>query len=434
MARTIARSTSVPLALFTVLALLLTTVWAPPALAEPTPTDDPAEAAAGWLVSALTDDPAVGTEFGASVGTTIDVLFALAAVGVAADTIEGIADFVTDEVATYTQGAGFDQDDAAYAGASAKLALGLLIAERDPRDAGGVDLIEQLLSLEVDDPDAVLGRFSDRGEFDDFSTPLTQSLALLALERAPGTAPSDDAVAALVDQACPDGGFPNQFEPETCTSSVDTTGFAVQALFAVGADDAAGAAVSWLEEEQADDGSFSSPDGINTNSTGLAAVALSLGGATEAAAAAAEWIISQQDDCDTETPGAIPFNAEDRGFVELATAQAVPGLVGASLASISSTGASSAVPFLECEAASPDAPEDDADTEDLAEATEGSQDGSATGSAEATDDEQDIPRPTRVDSGLSPSSGPGWYTLALVLGGALLLGGIVASRRQHSEQ
>jgi hypothetical protein len=177
--RTTARSASSSLALLTILTLLLAAVGHQPARAQTTPTEDPAEAAAGWLVSALTDDPAVGSDFGPSAGPTIDVLFALAAAGVAAGTIEDIADWLVTQAPSYTQGDGFDADDAAYAGASAKLALGMLVVDRDPRDVAGIDLIDQLLSLEVTDPsDGIVGRFRDRSDFGDFSTPLTQSLAL----------------------------------------------------------------------------------------------------------------------------------------------------------------------------------------------------------------------------------------------------------------
>lgn len=434
MARTTARPTTA-LALLTTLTLLLASLGAPPALADDlVSTDDPAEAAAGWLVTALTDDPAVGSDFGPSVGPTIDVLFALSAVGVAASTIEAIADWVTSQAASYTQGEGFDADDAAYGGATAKLALGLLVVDRDPRDAAGIDLIDQLLSLEIDDPaDGIEGRFSDRSDFGDFSSLLNQSLAILALHRAPGVEPSPQAISALVDQACDDGGFPSQFAPETCTSSVDTTGFAVQALAAVGADDAAADAVAWLETVQAADGSFSSPDGVNTNSTGLAASALTVGGAAAAAAAAAAWIVGQQDGCDTDSPGAIPFNVEARGSVELSTSQATLGLVGASLATISSTGASSTVPTLDCDTAEEVEEVEEAPSEEPAEeATEEPVAEEAEEDAEELAAGQDIPQPTRVDSGLSPSVSV-WRLLTLLLGSLLLAGGIVTGLAPRRE-
>jgi hypothetical protein len=402
------------------LAALLLASLPRPAHAETT-TEDPAEAAAGWLVSALTEDPAVGTDFGPSAGPTIDVLLALAATGVAADTIEAIADWLVTQAPGYTQGAGFDADDAAYAGASAKLALAMLVVDRDPRAVGGIDLIEQLAGLEVTDPAVgLVGRFSDRGDFGDFSTPLTQSLVLLALSRAPDVDPSDAAVAALVDQACPDGGFPSQFEADPCVSSVDTTGYAVQALLAVGATGAAEAAIAWLVEVQAEDGSFSSPDGVNTNSTGLAAAALTAGGATDAAAAAAAWIATQQDGCDTDSPGAIPFNRDDRGTVELASAQAVLGLVGRSLAEISSAGAVAEVPVLACDA--PVAPVEEPGEEPEEERVP----------------EEDIPVPTEVDAGLSPSSSssdqPAPLLATMLLGVVLLVGGMGAGLRHRHGQ
>ncbi len=461
MVRTTARPASTSLALLTVLTLLIVSLGHHPAAAQTTPTDDPAEAAAGWLVSALTDDPAVGSDFGPSAGPTIDVLFALAATGVAAGTIEDIADWLVTQAPGYTQGAGFDADDAAYAGASAKLALGMLVVDRDPRDVGGIDLLDQLLSLEVTDPaDGIVGRFGDRSDFGDFSTPLTQSLALLALSRAPDADASEEAVAALVDQACEDGGFPSQFDPDTCTSSVDTTGYAVQALFAVGADEAAGAAVSWLEGTQADDGSYSSPDGTNTNSTGLAAVALSIGGAADAAASAGEWIVSQQDGCDTDSPGAIPFSQDERGSVELASAQAVVGLIGRSLAEVSSAGARAEVPTLACEpdtgddttgdGTADDGTADDDTTGDDSTVDDTADDGTADdGSDEAgqdqesaveedqdaaaDDSERDIPQPTAVDSGLSTSL-PTTHALVLLLGFVLVAGGLTVGARQRREQ
>ena len=450
MAPTTARPTGTALALLTTFTLLLTSLGLRPALADPVLTDDPAEAAAGWLVTALTDEPAVGSDFGPSVGPTIDVLFGLAAVGVAAGTIEDIADWVTIETANYTQGAAFgdDADDPAYAGATAKLALGLLVVDRDPRDAAGIDLIDQLLSLEIEDPDdGIAGRFSDRSEFGDFSTPLTQALALLALDRASGIDPSAPSISALADQACADGGFPSQFAPETCTSSVDTTGLAVQALAAVGADDAAADAVAWLESVQAADGSFSSPDGVNTNSTGLAAAALAVAGASDAAAAAGAWIVSQQDGCDTDSPGAIPFNVDDRGSVELATSQAILGLVGTSLAAISSADASTTVPTLDCGSAEEgeDTPTEEPTEEPSEEPTEEpteepseevDEEPSETPTEEVDEEpaaeEEDIPRPTRVDSGLSPSV-PAWQVLTLLLGALLLAGGIVTGLQQRRE-
>jgi LPXTG-motif cell wall-anchored protein len=194
-----------------------------------------------------------------------------------------------------------------------------------------------------------LGRYSDTNSWGDFSSPLTQSLAILALHRDADSDPPPTAIDLLLAQQCEDGGFPDTFrspstrDPSPCTGGVDTTAFAVQALAAVGQSDAVAAATSWLVAVQdEDDGSFGAQDGVNSNSTGLAALALDLGGRPGAAEDARTWVRGIQDGCDADTPGAIPFNDEERGAPELSTAQAILGLVdpGVGLADLDATAAS----------------------------------------------------------------------------------------------
>ena len=204
--------------------------------------------------------------------------------------------------------------------------------------------------------DHALGRFRDASDFGDFSTPLNQSLAILVLARTAGTDPSPAAVDLLLAQQCHDGGFATTFrvpttgEPAPCNPSVDTTGFAVQALNAVGEDDAVGDAVTWLRTAQEDDGSFGSPDGLNTNSTAVAAVALDIGGETGAADDARAWIEEVQEGCEAdERAGAIPFNAETDGFVELATAQSIVGLNSADLNTLDGSGNDDVAPTTDCD-------------------------------------------------------------------------------------
>lgn len=239
-----------------------------------------------------------------------------------------------------------------------------------------------------------LGRFRDHSDWGDFSTPLTQSLAVLALSRAQDVSPSGAAVELLLAQQCDDGGFPNTFHapstegPGPCASAVDTTAFVVQALDAAGEHDAVAAAASWLAGVQAADGSFGAADGINTNSTGLAALALTLGGHDDAAAAARAWVYTQQDGCDTDSPGAIPFNADERGIAEISTAQALLGLTSTSLAVVSSAGASPEVPDSPCE-------DDEVEIDD----TNGNE-AAATWLASA------LTEHPAVDTGFGPSEGP----------------------------
>ena len=215
--------------------------------------------------------------------------------------------------------------------------------------------------------DFELGRFRDVSDFGDFSTPLNQSLAILALARADGTGPSEAAVHLLLAQQCDDGGFPSSFKaPSTagapaCSSSVDTTAFAIQALNAVGETAAVEAAVTWLVGAQEESGVFGSPDGLNANSTGVAAVALDIGadlGVTGAAAArddARDWIIGVQEGCDApdDRAGVVPFNADTDGFLALATAQAIVGLTGGDLGTLDGTGHATTTPTNGCDEADP---------------------------------------------------------------------------------
>jgi LPXTG-motif cell wall-anchored protein len=241
-------------------------------------------------------------------------------------------------------------------------------------------LVAALLALSTATPalaapdhrdDFALGRYVDHSDFGDWSSVLTQSLGVLALHRAPDVAPSDAAVGLLLAQQCDDGAFPHQFrapstaDPAPCVGNVDTTSFAVQALDAVGEDDAVVAAAAWLADLQdEDDGSFGGEDGVNTTSTGLAALALELGGFTEEAQHARDWVLALQDGCDVETAGAIPFQPADadedpdgdgRGVEVMSTSQALLGLAGSGIGAIDGTTAATDDPTTGCT----DEPEDE---------------------------------------------------------------------------
>jgi hypothetical protein len=329
------------------LATLLSIASVGTAAAEPA-ADDATLTAAGWLASQLVEGERLEGGFGPDVGLTADAVFALAGAGVAADELTATVDWLSGQVAGYTQGQPWDAEDAVYAGATAKLILALLTDGRDPTDVGGVDLVTQLLDREQPaEADADAGRFTDSSDFGDFSSTLTQSLAVLALIRADDVGPSVAAMTFLLDQQCPDGGFRFDPEEEGCTSSADTTGFAVQALMADGtpfATAAAAQAVAWLVDAQAPDGSFDDGFQGNANSTGLAAVALAVGGdgvdgAAEALDAARRFLLGLQVGCDGEAAGAIAFSQADPGDLPRATTQAIPGLTGVGLAAASTQGA-----------------------------------------------------------------------------------------------
>lgn len=321
-------------------------------------TTDPAEAAAGWLAEQLVDGQRlVGswTDADGNVnefddhGGTADVVFALAAAGVGANHIAAAVDWLIDEAAMYT-GQAFG---AVSAGATAKLALAVMADGRDP-SAVGDDLIAALEALEVTDG-AHAGRFSDAGD-DDWSSTISQALAILALERAEGATASPEAIDYLLAQQCEDGGYPLSFIEGGCTSATDIDGdsaidatlIVVQALVAVDEDTAE--VVAWLEGQLGPDGPS------NSNTAGLAAVAFDLTGRSALAERARQVVLGLQDGCDAEATGAIAYDDADGGDRVFATRQAVLGIAAdGGYLTVSSAGASEATPALDC-GSSPSAP------------------------------------------------------------------------------
>jgi hypothetical protein len=310
-------------------------------------THDPSEAAGGWLASQLVDDERIEVTFDFGdgpqtfddYGLTADVVFALAGAGVAAGHIESATDWLEDETGAYT---GVDWGDV-YAGAVAKLLVVAATTDRGPDDFGGEDLVALLEDREQDS-----GRFTDDTD-GDFSSVITQSLAVIGLERAADTTPSDTAVDYLAAQACDEGGFPQALDADECVPQVDATGFAVQALLSVGETAAAADAVSWLLDQQEDDGGFVGDEGTaNANSTGLATIALLEAGEDDAAVLGQEFLLTLQAGCDDPDTASIRYDAADGGDRVRATAQALPALSGFGLASVSAEGAMDALPSFDC--------------------------------------------------------------------------------------
>ena len=295
------------------------------------------DAAAGWLARHFTGGDHLEVSFGGQSfpdqGLTADGILALDAAR-SAQTAAGKA---TTWLAGQAKGYAEPAAGESYAGAHAKL---LLVAEAQGKDVhsfGGLDLVAGLEARE-----AASGRFSDESAYGDYSNGITQSLALLALHRT-GSGPDAAATDFLVSAQCPDGGFPEQFGG-TCTSSVDTTGYAVQALLAVGRTAAAGKALDWLAGRQLASGGFSGNGAVNANSTGLAAQALRAGGRDAAADKAVTFLLSLQDGCSAAAGnrGAIEYDAARSGDAARATTQAVPALAGVGLADVHAGGDASA--------------------------------------------------------------------------------------------
>lgn len=252
------------------------------------------------------------------------------------------------------------------AAGTAKLALVAAVYGQDPTDFGGVNLVTTLNSLMVTSGDNA-GLYSDSANpTPAFPNSFTQSYALTAAARI--GAGNEAAVAYLLAQQCPDGGFRLEASGTPCTDSttsdVDSTALAVQALEAAslaGFGDGPTVARSidagsaYLVMNQNADGSFSSSGewGMkNTNTTGLAAQALRATGAIASADLASAYLRSQQLLCEVGevARGGFAFSEDDlaaaRAALALpvgnedsyrrATAQVILGLGGPSLAILSS--------------------------------------------------------------------------------------------------
>jgi hypothetical protein len=414
------RTASAVLAVVTTLALT-----APAAIAAPTTTDDPVQAAAGWLASQLVDGERMENDWGADAGLTADVVIALSAAGVGSQEIAEATDWLEGQARSYI-GVG---DGDAWAGAMGKLLVVAATTGRDAEDFGGVDLVAELEARQQED-----GRYTDESSFGDFSSVISQSLGVLGLHRTATASPSDDAIAFLAAQRCGDGGFPAELdrEPGACTSNVDATGFAIQALLPLAddptIDETVTEAVAWLLDEQEEDGSFGGPDSAaNSNSTGLAAAALAAAGEAEATERARRFLVGLQATCEDEEPGSIRFDAADSGDRDRATPQAVLGLTEAGLADVTAAGASADVPAFDCSEPDPvSEPEPEAGDDTTSE------DAAATADAAAADAASEDPAEpqegTEAAPGEMPRTGAGTVLLGL-LGASLLAGGLTTLRR-----
>ncbi|WP_433687930.1 peptidase [Micromonospora carbonacea] len=327
-------------------ALTLTT----PALAVPAPAGTTrAEAAAGWLARQLVDGERFEVVYDGVAypdqGLTLDAVFAFAAAGVADDSGTRALAWVTrPDVRDAYVGDGATE---AYVGATAKLALAVAVRGGDPTDVGGVDLVARLNSLQ-----SPTGRFTDRSAFGDYSNAFSQSFAILALDR---TAQGVPAVAAswLAATRCADGGYPLLPAQPVCTSDVDATALAVQALRAAGRGADAAPGLRWLLSAQGTNGGFANAAGTpNANSTGLAAQALRDGHRPLAWARARTFLAGLQVGCagPPADRGAVDFDggAFDPDTAARATAQAVLGLTGAGYAHLSAAGATTGAPTPDC--------------------------------------------------------------------------------------
>ncbi len=315
---------------------------------------------AAYLVAQLVDGSHLADAYGADYGLTADLAIALASAGSQDHTLAKVAGYLSTHVADYADPAGTSSYPGPYSGSVAKLALVAEITGQRPTAFGGFDLLKTLTTHVCTAPDTA-GNCTATGDFYQSFSTVSQSLGVLALARA-GVSPPPAAVTRLTGLQCADGGFPSLLitAGAPCTSDVDTTSYALQALLLVpGAETAAGKAANYLLAAQQGNGGFTGAAGENSNSTGLAVQGLQAAGSAQpaasparAAAVSAVRAVSAKALASTDPAAAIqggknflyPLQNSNGGFgINAAspasdvrsTTQVVPALAGSTLAALS---------------------------------------------------------------------------------------------------
>jgi hypothetical protein len=337
-------------------------VLATPGAADAATTHNRVAAAAGWLGRQLDASHVMTVSFGGQsftdYGLTADTVLALDAAHVGRGAARAATRALAGKVLDYTGGGDATEF---YAGSFAKLLVVAAAQGKDPHAFGSgarKDLVAELTALECTHVStsctaADRGRFHDVSRFGDSSGTIGQSLALVGLQRTTKRGPSPASVAFLVGQQCANGGFPEKFDQPTCATSVDATGFAAQALMAVGTPAATASAAKagrWLRSVQHANGSFTGTGTRNANTTALAAQGLAVTAHAEAAAKARAFLRGLQVLCggSAATRGEIRYAHHATGDAARATAQAVPALARVSLATVTVAGSHRGLPRLAC--------------------------------------------------------------------------------------
>ena len=265
-------------------------------------TTNPSKAAAGWLARQLGgpnhDHYSVsfnGTSF-PDAGETIDGLLAMDAAHVAQAAAVRVTKWLKANAKDYATGSGFTPGTY-YPGSLAKLLLAAEAQHSTIHYFGGLDLVKELKKEEQPD-----GAYLNTGDKSFGSSPVAQSLALIALSHTGSLSswPDARAIAWLVGQQCGDGGFSSSTQSppaKTCTD-VDATAYAAQALLTVHSS-AAAAAMRWLGAHRNPDGGYgldtNGKASSNANSTALAVQARLEAGYS--ASAPLRWLRGQQIGC-----------------------------------------------------------------------------------------------------------------------------------------
>ncbi|PZS35334.1 MAG: peptidase [Pseudonocardiales bacterium] len=362
--------TTVPFVLAACLAVLMAAARpaaaAAPDIVTPASTTDPGKAAAGWLTGQFTSGDHLESCFGADCfpdyGLTADAVFGLASAKVGGTTTTRAASYLGANAAAYI---GATDGTGPYAGSYAKLALVAEVTGGNPAAFGGVDLLAELRALQCPHAGcttAEAGAFKNTLPEGGFANDVTQSLAILALSRsvrAADRAAVPAAAAFLGRQRCaPSGGFPTFFRTTgPCTSDVDATSFAVQALLAAGKRPTA--AVNWLAAARQPGGGFIGNGVVNANSTGLAIQALAAAGRSTGPAQAFIATLQMRCSAPVAARGAISYDgtAKFKTATALrATPQGILGFTRIPLVGLTAAGAVPGAPKLACAAVPTPAP------------------------------------------------------------------------------
>jgi hypothetical protein len=246
------------------------------AFAAPPAAATPESEATEWLASQLKSSEAgeYCEVFGSpSVGQTIDCMLAFDAASFTSEENETYS-WILANKNSYVGSKPCSEASSMSAGAVAKLALGVAAHGGDPMSVEGRDLIADLQCLQVKSGEEK-GRFKDKGATD-FSNVFGQSLAIIALKACaegscaspPGLSTTlNNAAGYLRGQQCTENGeegvdgafrsamglaagacenktpFPSEVEFNENAIDIDSTGFAIEALFAHGSLASTGAAV-----------------------------------------------------------------------------------------------------------------------------------------------------------------------------------------------
>ncbi len=319
------------------------------ALALPAEADDPITNSLNWLKTQQQADGGFTNGFseGSDLGTTCDVILALAAAGEDPTAwLSSAGQSPLDYLRVQVEDGLVEQVNQ-----KAKVVLALTAAGEDASAFGGHDLLAELAAAY----DEASGSFGGN-TFD-------QALAILALAGAGQPVP-EGAVQALLAAQAEDGAWALFGETAAGAGDTNTTALVLQALVAAGAEDGVAAALGYLHQVQNEDGGFPyqkpSAYGTDTDANSTAVVLQALKALGEELS---DWAPQGTDPRAAlealydPASGAFLWQAAVPGPNVLATAQAIPALAGYTFVALPMVGFGGAEPAAQPEAPPPVLPE-----------------------------------------------------------------------------